>query len=269
MQSVFYITGNPVGHGVFCSTAQEDTQDTQGKTKTGIRVPFGGCFAAGSMNIGNGGEEERQCGEQRKHGEEEGQVHPVFGAKNTEKQRTDQNNSDHAVTVQRMQGAHIPLRIIGRKCGNQGTQKHFTQTGRYGENNGTDNQSGVGVLGEQGRNQGVQCHTHGGQNGHEPYHDLNIEEFGEKGEHQINGQLGTEIDQNQGAQQCVGNSIGFPEGNEQHRRQGKNGCHGQIGEETGEFGAFIVPKLCGHNSTSFLRSASIISFVSENAISFR
>ena len=63
---------------------------------------------------------------------------------------------------------------------------------------------------------------------------MNVKIFGKETENQINGQLGAEIDQNQSAQQSVGNAVHFTESYKQNRGYAENGCHGKVGVKAGQ-----------------------------------
>ena len=75
------------------------------------------------------------------------------------------------------------------------------------------------MLREKGGDQCVDQQAGGGQQRHDGDSFMNVEIAGEKGEDQIDSQLRAKVYQHQCAQKRVGDAIGFPKGNEQHRRQ--------------------------------------------------
>ncbi len=112
-EGFFQVTGDPVGHGVFRTAAEEYAGNTQSKSYTAsFAFFFSPITAVRTRYIGYWGHYEQSGGNKRKRGKEQGKVYPIVAAENIEEHGADQNNKQNAKSIKRVEKAHILLRIL-------------------------------------------------------------------------------------------------------------------------------------------------------------
>ena len=238
MQGVLHEAGDPVGHRIFGTAAEEDAAHAKEKPKVAVLRACRSAYRFPAAHFGHRRDHKQDRGQDRERGEEERQVHPIFRREEGKEQRADHHDEENAEGVQRMQKAHIPLRIVGRDGGDHRAEQHLRKPRRDRENDRADKQPRIGILREQGGHECVDRQPHCGDQGHRAHDPFDVKPTRKEGKEQVDRQLGTKVRQHQRAEQGVGNVVHIVQGHEQKRGQAEHRGHGKVGGVAGKFGSF-------------------------------